>query len=349
MKLTVTGNSVRLLNYSLVTLDGAIPEEPTVAAMVDGLMGDIEKRYGSIFSKRIGYATADFQEVALDLTQDGSKDTPIGNLVTDAFRALTKTDIALEVGGSTAQPIYQGPLVAADLFRVVGYGFNMENGLGYRLATMRMSGAAIVAGLEVGLSLIEADDEFFVQSSGLTYVYNASYPIGQRVKGVMVGTLPLNPAKEYTVTTNEFVPLVLANYQIPVSDVHICTGDTTEFQVLCQYVARLDTISPIHRNGIVSPVKKTGQVVPKKFALGQNYPNPFNPSTTIEFSVPTRCDVSLRVYNILGQPVASLVHDQLNAGSYKEDFNAQNLASGLYFYVLQAGETKLTKKMTLLK
>ena len=89
--------------------------------------------------------------------------------------------------------------------------------------------------------------------------------------------------------------------------------------------------------------------VPAEFELRQNYPNPFNPTTQIEFSVPENADVRLDVYNVTGQRVATLVNESMSAGTHSVSFDAQNLASGIYLYRLQAGNTVLTRKMTLVK
>ena len=88
---------------------------------------------------------------------------------------------------------------------------------------------------------------------------------------------------------------------------------------------------------------------PFKFNLSQNYPNPFNPSTVINFTIPQNGLVTLKVYNLLGQEVATLINKEMNAGSYDYSFNATNLGSGIYFYSLKAGNFTATKKMMLLK
>jgi 5'-nucleotidase len=168
LRLTVQDTIVRLLDYALIPIDDSVPEEPTIAATVDMLIHGIEALYGPAYTQQLTYAAEYFEEVADSLMYVGYRDTPAGNLVTDAFRALTNTDIAMEVGGSTAQPLYQGPITGADVFRMVGYGFNTDNGLGYRIATFTMTGAALMMGLEFGLSEIEQSDEFFVQASGMT-------------------------------------------------------------------------------------------------------------------------------------------------------------------------------------
>jgi len=85
------------------------------------------------------------------------------------------------------------------------------------------------------------------------------------------------------------------------------------------------------------------------FNLEQNYPNPFNPSTSIKFSVPTSEFVTLKVYDVLGNEVATLVNEQKAVGSYEVRFDAGNLASGMYIYTLKAGNFTQTKKLMLMK
>jgi hypothetical protein len=88
---------------------------------------------------------------------------------------------------------------------------------------------------------------------------------------------------------------------------------------------------------------------PMAFSLAQNYPNPFNPSTTIRFALPERMTVSLRVYNLLGEEVAALVQETLNAGEHAVEFNASRLSSGMYLYKLEAGNLMQTRRMMLVK
>ena len=85
------------------------------------------------------------------------------------------------------------------------------------------------------------------------------------------------------------------------------------------------------------------------FSLSQNYPNPFNPSTKIKFNVPIAGQVSLVVYNSLGQEVKTLVSEEKDVGSYEVSFNASNLPSGIYFCKIRAGDFVETKKMILMK
>jgi len=92
-----------------------------------------------------------------------------------------------------------------------------------------------------------------------------------------------------------------------------------------------------------------GRTLPEAFALDQNYPNPFNPSTTISFSLPHASDVSLKVFNLLGEEVATLVNGNQAAGPHEVQFNAAGLASGVYFYKIVSGDFSQVKKMVLMK
>jgi|WetSurSiteA1Bulk_404760.scaffolds.fasta_scaffold00523_4 photosystem II stability/assembly factor-like uncharacterized protein len=116
-------------------------------------------------------------------------------------------------------------------------------------------------------------------------------------------------------------------------------------------------------NGVYRSLESTTSVgddnliSPNTFSLEQNYPNPFNPSTTIRYNIPTVIAsetkqsqmVTLKVFDILGNEVATLVNEEKPAGSYEVKFNASGLSSGIYFYKLQAGSLVETKKMTLLR
>ncbi|MFA5803297.1 MAG: T9SS type A sorting domain-containing protein [Melioribacteraceae bacterium] len=89
--------------------------------------------------------------------------------------------------------------------------------------------------------------------------------------------------------------------------------------------------------------------LPTGYDLSQNYPNPFNPTTNIKFSIPEQGFVSLKIYNTLGQEVATLLNEYKSAGTYQVDFNASKLSSGMYVYTLTSGKIHISKKMLLMK
>lgn len=89
--------------------------------------------------------------------------------------------------------------------------------------------------------------------------------------------------------------------------------------------------------------------IPSDFVLSQNYPNPFNPSTKIGYNLSTNSFVTLKVYDILGREIETLVNEEKSIGNYEVEFNASNLPSGTYFYRIAAGDFIETKKMILVK
>jgi hypothetical protein len=111
-----------------------------------------------------------------------------------------------------------------------------------------------------------------------------------------------------------------------------------------------------HSRGVFTtqiPLGPTGveenDLTPKVFSLGQNYPNPFNPTTKISFALPVSSFVSLKVHDILGREVATLVNEDLPAGEYKRTFDGANLSSGVYLYQLKTADYSSTRRMLLLK
>ena len=104
-----------------------------------------------------------------------------------------------------------------------------------------------------------------------------------------------------------------------------------------------------YQNPTITDVKYQTNLIPKEYSLQQNYPNPFNSTTAIKYSLPQRSNVTLKVYDILGNELSTLVNEEKEQGVYIINFDANNLASGLYFYRIQAGSFIDTKKMILLK
>ena len=94
--------------------------------------------------------------------------------------------------------------------------------------------------------------------------------------------------------------------------------------------------------------------IPNQFSLSQNYPNPFNPTTTIRFAIPLNVkretsNLKLIIYDILGREVATLVNEQLQAGTYETDWDASNEPGGVYYYKLTSGDFSEIRKMVLVR
>jgi hypothetical protein len=102
-------------------------------------------------------------------------------------------------------------------------------------------------------------------------------------------------------------------------------------------------------NNYISSIDKTGSEMPRTYNLYQNYPNPFNPSTVISYQTPASVFVTLRVFDVLGREIETLVNERQSVGNHSVQFNAAKLPSGVYFYKLEAGNYNNTKKLLLIK
>jgi hypothetical protein len=141
-------------------------------------------------------------------------------------------------------------------------------------------------------------------------------------------------------------------------------GNTFPFTIFDKQGANLGTTTPSSssfvptagqwgtfagRFGTLVGIEPIGNIAPSKFELMQNYPNPFNPATNIRYQISNNCFVTLKVYDILGKEVATLVNGTLKAGTYETRFDAGNIPSGAYFYKITAGNFTDVKKMLVIK
>ncbi|MBE0571455.1 MAG: T9SS type A sorting domain-containing protein [Ignavibacteriaceae bacterium] len=125
--------------------------------------------------------------------------------------------------------------------------------------------------------------------------------------------------------------------------------NTFEIQLLVKHNGNpIDSLSQLFRADWGLSVE-VGSKDPETFSLSQNYPNPFNPSTSLQYAIGSRQFVTLKVYDLLGREVATLVNEEKHPGTYEVEFNATGLPSGVYFYQLIAGNYIETKKMVLIK
>ena len=105
----------------------------------------------------------------------------------------------------------------------------------------------------------------------------------------------------------------------------------------------------LYTDAPLTDVDNSESQIIKRFTLKQNYPNPFNPNTKISYSIPEASFVSLKIYDLLGEEISTLINEEKAAGSYKINFDAEQLTSGIYFYKIEAGNYIEAKKMILMK
>jgi hypothetical protein len=127
-------------------------------------------------------------------------------------------------------------------------------------------------------------------------------------------------------------------------------GEILEFNIYNRALTSEEILFLAIQGGITpSRVEEDITYLPKEYSLLQNYPNPFNPSTTISFSIPIKSFVSLKVYDLSGRVVATIVNDELPTGDYTRQWNPTNISSGVYFYRLHAGNVTITKKLVFIR
>jgi 5'-nucleotidase / UDP-sugar diphosphatase len=238
LRIVLEGGSVRLVDHDLFVVDHRVPVVDGIQATVDGLRDAIEAKHGAVFSEIIARAKRTI-DAKWDPTRP-ERDTSLGNLVTDAFRAKTGTDLAIAALGFLRDPLYEGSIVAADVFGVVSYGYHEATGLGFQLATVDITGLDLIKGIEAGLAYYGLNNDFFLQVSGMSYSFDPTRGIGERIllETVRIGGQPIDPAATYSLTVNSGIVMLLPTLGVEVSNVVILENDF-EYTVLRDHVESL--------------------------------------------------------------------------------------------------------------
>ncbi len=118
---------------------------------------------------------------------------------------------------------------------------------------------------------------------------------------------------------------------------------------VCQPHASLGMKGSITVNPASATAVREGNGIPARFSLSQNYPNPFNPTTVITYEIPDKSFVSLRLFNLLGQEIATLVNEQAQPGKYSVTWDGSSQPSGIYFYTMKTAGFQETKKLMIVK
>jgi 5'-nucleotidase/UDP-sugar diphosphatase len=224
LRLRVGGGQVDLVDYSLLSADAGTPSLPAVQAAVDDLKAGIVARYGDVYHQPLAWAEQDLTS-SWD-PRHAKRDTPLGNLLTDAYRAWTGTDIALEPFGYLGDALPEGTIVGADVFRSMSYG-NLALVSGeqkvwpWQLVTFRTTGSALLNVLE---TLIFYGGDYFPQVSGLRLDYDSRAALGKKIllNTVHVGGHKLQLGQLYSVTVSEGVSQALQEVLgMPMQDVQL--------------------------------------------------------------------------------------------------------------------------------
>ena len=352
---SVDNGEVTITDYEMLAVNESVPAEPSIQAVIEGLKEGVIAKFGDLYHSAIGTAVSEVTkryDARLPL-----RDTPIGNLVTDAFRQRTGTDLAITALGLISEKLYEGPITGADVFRSLSYGFDEATGLGLQLATFEITGAELVKGMEIGLSQLDIGDDFFLQYSGMRFRYDPAKPVGERgiISSIKIDGKRFSPASTYTVTVNTGIIALLGLLGVSIDNVAILPD--FEYHVVRDFISAAGNVN-YHPQGRVIELRARDAALvepdaaaelPSAFKLYANYPNPFNPTTVVAFDLPVDGYVSLRVYNALGQEVAVLFDGTQQAGHFETLWNANAAPSGVYYARLSTNGFTEARKMLLVR
>jgi len=240
LQFTVTGGVVNSVKYRLLPVDRRVRPDPVIQSIVDNLKLQITATYGPVYTEVIARAP---HEVAKAVpAKKRFQDSPVGNLVTDSYRYITGTELAIAANGFIAEGLPKGKIVGADIFRTVSYGFNPDTGLGLPLAIAEISGFDLVYGLEFGLYYLGLNEDFFLQVSGLQYRYRPDAAPGERVDlaSLVVAGEPIDPMRKYTLTVNLGIVMLLPMVGVNLENVQLL--DISEYEALGSFASHLGVI-----------------------------------------------------------------------------------------------------------
>ena len=242
MHFTYADGGITIDDYQLIPMDATVPAAPEITAVVDQLKAGIVQQYGDVYQTVLATAAADIT-TTYDPAQK-RRDTAMGDLLTDAMRQKTGTDIAVTPNGLISEGLCQGPIVGDDIFKPVSFGYDVATGLGFKIATFQITGTNLRLGLEAGLANLPYSEDAFIQVSGLTYSYNSRKASLHRLKpaSVKINGKPVKNNKTYTVTANEGVVALLPLFGIQVTNLQMLPD--LEYDVLKDYIVSKGTVSP---------------------------------------------------------------------------------------------------------
>lgn len=350
LKFAYSNGNIIYKSYQAIDVDQSVPEHTRTKMYLNTLKQEVVSQFGNVYTKVISTASHDIGPEWNP--QSPFRDTPLGNLVTDAYRDFTGTQISITAKGLMDEKIYSGAVVGNDLFRAVPYGYDTVSRLGFTLVKFSITGFELKRAMEMIFLTAPDNPSFFPQFSGLKFAYNNNLPPGQKIllSSMFVNDTAFSLSGNYSVTVNGGMFKALNLLGISVADV-IPTGKP-EFKALTEFVSNFETLNYVSQ-GRINDVTITGsgneisQV--NGYRLYENYPNPFNAETMIKYSLPKSGYVSIKVYDIMGRELLTLISQEQKAGEYSIRFNGNNLSTGIYFYRMETNGFSQTKKFVLVK
>lgn len=350
LKFTYFNGNLTYKSYEPIEVNASIPENARTKAFIDSYKQGIVTQYGEVYTKVISSANAD---ISPEWNPEGNyRDTPLGNLVTDAYRYNTGTQISITAKGLLDEKIYAGDIVGNDLFRAAPYGYDTTTKLGFNLIKFSITGFELKRALELIFLTAPENVSFFPQFSGLTFDYDNTLPAGKKVilSSMFVNDTAFSLGRNYSATVNTGLFGALNQLGIQVSDV-TPTG-IPEYRALFNFVSSFITINYVSQGRIKeATITGNGNISSQinGYKLYDNYPNPFNAITVIKYSIPKEGNVSIKVYDITGKELSTLINKVQRAGEYSLRFDGNSYSTGVYFYRMVTNDFTQTKKFVLIK
>ncbi len=258
LRVKIKGGAVSLDRYRLHAIDGTIREDPKLKVRLNALRQGVveDPRFGPVYTQHIAWTEKDIEK---SWPESGDfRDTPLGNVVTDAImsglkNAGVQADFALEALGYVAYKIPAGKIVANDILRAVPYGYDSSTGLGNKIVVVPLPGTLILGGLEYTLSTISYTKDLCMQVSGLSYVYDSTKPPSGQLgvlsrldpTSVLAAGEPVaaNPGKFYAVAMSEQVFAFLNALVAPMGmSLTVIPTGLSEYALVRDYMKELKRI-----------------------------------------------------------------------------------------------------------
>lgn len=261
----------------------------------------------------------------------------------------------MNMGTKPIDSAYVGMFIDADVGPINVPGFYSHNYTGYfsNLRTGYVHNPVDIGSTPVGVALIGASRPLDSLRLAFRWWPLAASPITDASKYAVLSSGVIQPDEFPNLSDTRFL-LSIGAFTIrpatdPTPDTLLVAVAIVSGQNLTVMGRNADRARIIYQNGGQVAVNEPGQQVPSHFELFQNYPNPFNPVTTIRYALPRSGHARLSVFNTLGEEVAVLVDHELTGGMHSAEWNAEGKSSGVYFYRLQAGDYRETKKLIVLR
>lgn len=213
LTLEVDNGNVAMKSYRVLSVDENVEKDPIFQATIEELKAGVVRKYGNVYN-RVARVTLHDLDKSYD-PKSPWRDTPMGNLITDAMRKKAKADIAITATGMIGEKIYAGNIVDADVFRCVPYFLNPNSKFGFKLVKVELTLEQLLIGLEATLSLVNTSNDFLVQVSGMTYSYDPQEPVGRRldIDSIRIGGEEIDFTDyftTYTIVFNQGVDFALS-------------------------------------------------------------------------------------------------------------------------------------------